>query len=153
PLYMSPEQCMGYTLDARSDIYSLGCVMFETLSGSNPFVADNAMQVIMKHVQGDVPAFKSSDHVSAAMKYVMLNCLEKDVNRRPKSAKVLRTNLELAREGKQPSPLSMLRSVRKKHLTTADNLIIFSAIVYMLCKHGYQIWARITKPNTLKIAG
>ncbi len=50
PLYMSPEQCLGKDLDARSDIYSLGCVMYEALCGQAPFKAENSVQVIFKHL-------------------------------------------------------------------------------------------------------
>jgi serine/threonine protein kinase len=48
PLYMSPEQCMGNAVDARSDIYSLGCVMYESLSGKSPFEDVNAVKTIVK---------------------------------------------------------------------------------------------------------
>lgn len=50
PLYMSPEQCVGDELDARTDIYSLGCVMYEAIAGSPPFMAPNAVKTIFKHV-------------------------------------------------------------------------------------------------------
>jgi tRNA A-37 threonylcarbamoyl transferase component Bud32 len=49
PLYMSPEQCAGTSVDSRSDIYALGCVMFETLTGAPPFRGNNALETMMKH--------------------------------------------------------------------------------------------------------
>ena len=50
PPYMSPEQCLGQQLDNRSDIYSLGCAMYHTLSGKVPFEGENPVQVIVKHL-------------------------------------------------------------------------------------------------------
>lgn len=50
PLYMSPEQCLGSALDARSDIYSLGCVMYESITGKTPFLGQNSVQTIFKHI-------------------------------------------------------------------------------------------------------
>lgn len=54
PLYMSPEQCSGSPVDQRSDIYSLGCVFFEALTGTTPFVGFNALSTMMRHM-GEIP--------------------------------------------------------------------------------------------------
>ncbi|MBA3858837.1 MAG: hypothetical protein C0507_18185 [Cyanobacteria bacterium PR.3.49] len=54
PLYMSPEQCKGSAVDGRADLYSLGCAMYEALTGAPPFVGENALSTMMKH-QMDTP--------------------------------------------------------------------------------------------------
>ncbi len=58
PLYMSPEQCQGGTIDHRSDIYSLGCVMFEALTGTLPFIGENALLTMLKHQQDSIPTLR-----------------------------------------------------------------------------------------------
>ncbi|NUM35768.1 MAG: protein kinase [Candidatus Brocadiae bacterium] len=50
PLYMSPEQCLGSALDHRSDIYSLGVIFFQLITGALPFIKDGAMQILFAHV-------------------------------------------------------------------------------------------------------
>ncbi|MBS2002743.1 MAG: serine/threonine-protein kinase [Candidatus Obscuribacterales bacterium] len=60
PLYMSPEQCQGGSVDHRSDIYSLGCVIFETLTGSPPFVGENALITMMMHQTETAPSLSDA---------------------------------------------------------------------------------------------
>jgi tRNA A-37 threonylcarbamoyl transferase component Bud32 len=52
--YMSPEQCLGLTIDVRSDLYSLGCLMYEVLTGYTPFNGENPVQVIAAHLNEDI---------------------------------------------------------------------------------------------------
>lgn len=60
PLYMSPEQCAGGKLDHRSDIYSLGCVFFESLTGTTPFVGESALSTMMMHQSTTIPSLKEA---------------------------------------------------------------------------------------------
>lgn len=55
PYYMSPEQCQGQAIDHRSDIYSLGCALFESIAGEPPFVGANAVQTLMMHTESAMP--------------------------------------------------------------------------------------------------
>jgi len=59
PYYMSPEQGHGTAVDARSDIYSLGCILFEMLTGGRPFAAETPMAVIYNHSHAPRPALPS----------------------------------------------------------------------------------------------
>lgn len=92
PNYMSPEQCLGKKADRRSDIYSLGCVIHECLTGAPPFVSDAALETLMKHVNVEFQPQKNK-----APKYFMnaiQGCLEKNPEDRWPSADDLRQYLE-----------------------------------------------------------
>jgi tRNA A-37 threonylcarbamoyl transferase component Bud32 len=60
PIYMSPEQCSGTMVDFRSDIYSLGCVFFECLTGAPPFIGDSALSTLTKHLSETPPTLKEA---------------------------------------------------------------------------------------------
>jgi serine/threonine protein kinase len=70
--YMSPEQCSGGSLDQRSDVYSLGCTMYECLSGDVPFVADNLIATLYKHSLGPLPQL--ADSALSAVSSVLQKC-------------------------------------------------------------------------------
>jgi serine/threonine protein kinase len=85
PFYMSPEQCQGFTLDTRSDLYSLGCLMFETLTGAPPQMGDSFVQTALKHINDQAPAFSDispNANVPKQVEYVIQRCLEKSPKER-----------------------------------------------------------------------
>jgi eukaryotic-like serine/threonine-protein kinase len=85
PLYMSPEQCMGRDLDLRSDIYSLGCMLYEMLAGHPPFDGENAMHTFAMHIYEAPKSLKTQEglhDLSQGLDEVVLKCLRKDVEER-----------------------------------------------------------------------
>lgn len=84
PQYMSPEQGRGLPLDARSDLYALGILAFEMLTGNVPFHDDNPMTVIQMHLHAGVPPMP--EQVPYSVQQVVRRALEKDPNRRYQSA-------------------------------------------------------------------
>jgi tRNA A-37 threonylcarbamoyl transferase component Bud32 len=83
PQYMSPEQCLGANLDARSDLYSMGCLMHEVLTGAPPFTGDNNFALLNKHVNKTVPVGLSGGD---PILRIIAQTLDKDPNKRPQSA-------------------------------------------------------------------
>ncbi len=85
PKYMPPEQLQGERCDARSDIYSLGCVIFEALSGRVPFVGGNALEILHKHVSEDPPFISDVNPdfgVSDPLEALVQTCLAKEPSMR-----------------------------------------------------------------------
>jgi TPR repeat protein/tRNA A-37 threonylcarbamoyl transferase component Bud32 len=84
-VYMSPEQCMGKKLDNRSDIYSLGCVLFEILTAELPFVGDTVFETMTKHIQEAPPAIApliSYSSCAAEIEEIINKSLAKDPDHR-----------------------------------------------------------------------
>ena len=95
-LYMSPEQCAGKKVDTRSDIYSLGCVMYEALNGKPPFVGKNVMETAYKHMN-DLPApLTAPSPVSRSFERyqaVVLKALKKNPQERYQTMSALKNDL------------------------------------------------------------
>jgi len=87
PAYMSPEQAQGKELDRRSDLYALGVVVFEMLTGRRPFEADTPYNVAVKHVTEPPPSpCKINPLLPVTVERVLLKALEKSCDRRYNSA-------------------------------------------------------------------
>ena len=97
PHYMSPEQCLGEELDSRSDIYSLGIVLYEMLSGRVPFNSPVSTAVVIQHVN-QMPALLRTlnPSIPPAVEIVVLRALEKTREARPQSAAELSNHFEMA---------------------------------------------------------
>ncbi len=102
--YLSPEQARGETVDARSDVYSVGCVLFEILTGEPPFTGDSPVAVAYQHVRED-PRLPSHVHpgVPRELDSVILKAMSKNPANRYQSAAEMRADLIRVLGGQKPS--------------------------------------------------
>ncbi len=91
PLYMSPEQSLGEQLDGRSDVYALGVVLYEMLTGTCPFPGRNATEVIAKHISAPIPQVSERERETpVALVRLVDRMLAKDPASRPTAAEAVR---------------------------------------------------------------
>lgn len=89
--YMSPEQVSGESLDVRSDLFSLGSILYEMATGKAPFTGDNAAETLGRILEEGPPKFPAE--VPASLQKIILRCLEKDPDKRYQSASALTEDL------------------------------------------------------------
>jgi serine/threonine-protein kinase len=78
PLYMAPEQIRGHTTDEATDVYALGCILHQMLSGAPPFVGASVEDTLMKHLREDPPLIDASrGEVPATLQALVTRCLSK----------------------------------------------------------------------------
>ncbi len=108
--YMSPEQVRGRPVDARSDLFSLGVVLYEMLSGKRPFQRDTVAEILTAILREDPPDLSETNRsVSAGLENVVRHCLEKEPDSRFQSARDVVFALEALSEvstTKRPVPMS-----------------------------------------------
>jgi tRNA A-37 threonylcarbamoyl transferase component Bud32/tetratricopeptide (TPR) repeat protein len=133
PLYMSPEQCLGLDVGERSDIYSLGCIMYEGLLGRAPFQGENAYQTIMAHINEEPPKMKSlktriPDRAAASeVERIVFKTLAKEPAGRYQNVKELQSDLQAL------SYLSLARAekmaMRRARITKVSTIAVITLSV------------------------
>jgi len=97
PDYMAPEQGQGLPVNGRADLYSLGCMLHEMVTGRVPFEADSGMAVVVKHItESPRPPREFNPRLPLAVEQVILRALEKDPNRRYQTAESMLADLARA---------------------------------------------------------
>ncbi len=100
--YMAPEQALGGEVDARSDLYSLGCVLYEMVTGRPPFLGDDAIALVSQHINtAPVAPSWHQRNIPQALERLTLRLLAKAPEERPKSATEVLAALEAIAEGPQ----------------------------------------------------
>lgn len=112
PLYMSPEQSLGEQVDGRSDVYALGVVLYEMLTGTCPFSGRNATEVIAKHISAPIPKVSEREpQMPVALVRLVDRMLSKEPAGRPTAAELVK---ELT-AASTPDGLLTPSQVRRRH--------------------------------------
>lgn len=113
--YLSPEQARGDSVDARSDVYSLGCVLYEMLTGEPPFTGDSPVSVAYQHVREDpIPPSERHEGISADLDAVVLKALAKNPENRYQTAAEMRADLVRVHNGEPPEAPKVLTGAERK---------------------------------------
>ena len=115
--YISPEQGRGHTVDGRSDLYSMGVLLYQMLSGRLPFEADNPTALIFQHVYETAPPLaRIAPHVPAVLATIVERLLAKSPADRHQTAQEVLADLRAFRSG-QPLPESRLLKDNRRTTT------------------------------------
>lgn len=159
PRCISPEQIQARDVDARADIYSLGCVMYESLSGSPPYVADSALETMKLHLLEDVPSLKLadvslySDEFILKVEEIIQRALQKDPEQRFQSmaevCKEIRSLVSFSSEREEHSDPSELVCEEEKTKPNNRSFWIVSAIAISTLIAAFFLWG-IFQPEESK---
>ena len=119
PLYMSPEQCRGSSIDPRADIYSLGCVMHECFAGYPPFKGENAFQTIQMHLNNTPAPLAAQCRSEQELQIAGLihKCILKNPDERFQSAQELLASLEAITNNTDAIPTRTIISIITNSVT------------------------------------
>jgi len=142
PAYMSPEQAQGEPVDHRTDIYGLGVIIYQMLSGKQPFDADTPMGVVVKHITEPVPQIlKANPDLPEAADTIIQSALAKDRQKRYASVTDLARALNLAAFGREntvvntPS-VALPREVTQPGRTGTRTWPVFSVVLFLILLVG-----------------
>jgi eukaryotic-like serine/threonine-protein kinase len=146
--YMSPEQALGKHLDQRSDIFALGLIFYEMLTGLMPFKADSAIASLIRRTQERVSPVSDHDNsIPASVSSVVAKCLERDLDQRYKTATDLLADLDSWQGQRAAATLRFEPKVGPWGRTIPWPSIAVGVIVVALAGVGYRFRGELFKPS------
>ena len=122
PKYMAPEQIRGDRVDARTDIYALGIILYEMLTGKVPFDRPNSVNILMAHVNEEAPSLHTMNpniQVSGALEETVTRCMMKDVDQRFRSMDEVLASLKRVGGGAMTATVSGVGTGEYRAMTTS----------------------------------
>jgi eukaryotic-like serine/threonine-protein kinase len=145
--YLSPEQAQGHPVDARSDLYSIGVVLYELLTGAPPFDADSPVTIALKQVSEDpLPPATRNPAVPPALDAVVMRALRKDPDERFQDADAFIAALERAMTGAYVEPLAEdpVAALEEADRRNWRRIALIALVVLGLLALAIGAWALLT---------
>ena len=153
--YLSPEQASGEVADARSDLYSVGCVLYEMLTGRPPFIGDTPVSIAFQHVSGElIPPSKINPAVDPQFDHFLSVVMAKDPANRYQDANSMLGDLHRIKTG-QTITTEIVRTKKKKNRTwqfVAGTLALLLVAVGGYAIQGQSSVSGISVPNVVGLS-
>ncbi len=142
--YMSPEQALAKELDQRSDLFALGLILFELLTGKTPFKAESALASLIKRTQERaIPVSDVDAQIPGTLSGIVSKCLERDLNQRYQSASAILADLNTWKDQRAAGTIHFDASVKPWGQTLPWPLITGIVTVLLLAITGYMLRDRL----------
>lgn len=149
PFYISPEQCYGQRGNNLSDIYALGCIMFECIAGKPPFQGETTFETMYKHMNEKADSLenaKSSEN-SKKLASIIAQCLEKKAEDRPQSVSEIANVLEAISSANNSDELDLFAKRTPKREGKKHNIVILIGTLLLCSVLGFAVWTVSSQSN------
>ena len=147
--YMSPEQSLGKDLDQRSDIFALGLILYEMLTGKQPFAAESALASLIKRTQERATPVSDVDaQIPGALSGIVSKCLERDLDQRYQNVSAILADLNTWKDKRAAGTIKFDASVKPLGRPIPWPLIAGIVTVLVLATTGFLLRGKLFGPST-----